>query len=502
MARFSLNDRGFGLAPRRGPAGAQGVQGQPGLLPAWIDVKAAPYNAAGDGSTDDTAAIQAAIDACATAGGGTVYFPAGVYIIGGALQTTHYSVADYNAQLCLPFDGGTGGPLPITLLGPTPASVLTDSNLPGSPKQYAILKSTLTGATGTDPAMLATRQTEVSFGLNNITLRNLGFRCPTNPTLGAVNLKTAWAHQIHDCAADAGEAYSGTLTQPTHPKATGFVMSTSDTSTPAYQTGNLYVQGFYSGVKGGNHVHFEDIECHGCYIAYNPMSTNDAPMFTPHIDRLAVWDCPYGIAYADSTGLVDIPNSTYLSVDRMYRENLPGSYGAWTARVADVWDQFSGGVGARMFIDVGITPFNSGPWPPVVQGYNVNYWLVGADHSLFYTLAPADYLNSWHYTTTYNSQQVSVYMDRSGRVFIQGSIDGGTPGTTAFTLPRPFRPLANYYSGIFPCGHVTGTTYDSTAVYVDAGSGNVQPQGGMAYMNFSYLSADRMVGDQARNSYW
>lgn len=38
------------------------------------------YGATGDGSTDDTTAIQAAIDACATAGGGIVFFPEGTYI--------------------------------------------------------------------------------------------------------------------------------------------------------------------------------------------------------------------------------------------------------------------------------------------------------------------------------------------------------------------------------------------------------------------------------------
>ena len=39
------------------------------------------YGATGDGSTDDTAAIQAAMDACDAAGGGTVAIPVGTYLV-------------------------------------------------------------------------------------------------------------------------------------------------------------------------------------------------------------------------------------------------------------------------------------------------------------------------------------------------------------------------------------------------------------------------------------
>jgi hypothetical protein len=39
------------------------------------------YGAKGDGSTDDTSSIQSAIDAASTAGGGTVWFPAGTYMV-------------------------------------------------------------------------------------------------------------------------------------------------------------------------------------------------------------------------------------------------------------------------------------------------------------------------------------------------------------------------------------------------------------------------------------
>lgn len=46
---------------------------------AWFSVR--DYKAVGDGVTDDTAQIQAAIDACAAAGGGVVFFPFGSYAV-------------------------------------------------------------------------------------------------------------------------------------------------------------------------------------------------------------------------------------------------------------------------------------------------------------------------------------------------------------------------------------------------------------------------------------
>lgn len=49
----------------------------------WYNVK--DFGAVGDNVIDDTAAIQAAIDACAAAGGGRVYFPVGTYFLGSAI---------------------------------------------------------------------------------------------------------------------------------------------------------------------------------------------------------------------------------------------------------------------------------------------------------------------------------------------------------------------------------------------------------------------------------
>lgn len=52
----------------------------------YVNVRAAPYNAAGNGTTDDTSAIQSAINIAALAGGGTVFFPPGTYRTTAALS--------------------------------------------------------------------------------------------------------------------------------------------------------------------------------------------------------------------------------------------------------------------------------------------------------------------------------------------------------------------------------------------------------------------------------
>jgi hypothetical protein len=61
---------------------------------AWANVKASPFNAAGNGTTIDTAAVQAAITSLDKNHGGTggvVYFPAGTYPVCGLVLGDHVS---------------------------------------------------------------------------------------------------------------------------------------------------------------------------------------------------------------------------------------------------------------------------------------------------------------------------------------------------------------------------------------------------------------------------
>ncbi len=107
--RAWLKMAGAGLAATAGPTAVAFANGNPGGVPGtsgvgWINVR--NYGAKGDGAAVDTPAINRAIEAAAKAGGGTVLFPAGVYLT--------YSI-HLKSKVGLYLDHGA-----VILAGPTP----------------------------------------------------------------------------------------------------------------------------------------------------------------------------------------------------------------------------------------------------------------------------------------------------------------------------------------------------------------------------------------------
>ncbi|MFE2916566.1 glycosyl hydrolase family 28-related protein [Kitasatospora indigofera] len=111
-----------GVAMAAGTQPASAATGSPD----WFDVK--QYGAVGNGSTDDTAAVQAAITAAATAGGGTVYFPGGKYLVtpsGGSPALTvggnGVRLVGASSKAATLVKGGNGILLRMSGTGPDPS---------------------------------------------------------------------------------------------------------------------------------------------------------------------------------------------------------------------------------------------------------------------------------------------------------------------------------------------------------------------------------------------
>lgn len=92
-----------------GPAGPEGPEGPPANSMGVFNVL--DYGAVGDSATDDTDAIQDAIDACSGAGGGVVYLPPGTFKHVGQLLLPNYCALRGAGRTAttLKFDSGTAG---------------------------------------------------------------------------------------------------------------------------------------------------------------------------------------------------------------------------------------------------------------------------------------------------------------------------------------------------------------------------------------------------------
>ena len=312
----------------------------PDILPGWYNVK--ENGLAGNGSTDDTAALQSLINFVITAGGGTLYFPAGTYLIGGALTDTGLS----NCQVKIPYVALNASQVTINFVGASRPPMQYDPGNGCVPPVagYSIIKSTLTGAAG--GAMLNAKSSG-TFNQTNVqcNFKNLVFANPANPTFTCLDLTNTQAGEISGVLIHAGTVSINLITQPTTSTSFGLKVPPVNQS-PCQRNTDISVFGFYVGMQSGELSVSTGIRFWGCIhaiempFAYHPQMILD----------IGVYGCPYGMYFTGTAAAPDGVGKNYFRV--LMWDNEHETAAAWQTNVADVYDPNNVGYGDITWLSI------------------------------------------------------------------------------------------------------------------------------------------------------
>lgn len=238
----------------------------------WVNAK--ENGLAGDGVTDDSAALQTLIDNLSTAElDATIFFPAGIYILAGPLQ----DVALSNAQIVLPKINKATPMRTLRFLGASPAA----QAWPGV--GGSVLKSTLAAGNGSVIGVRSNwgsgTSTHIEEAQNNMTfltfvIENMTVETIANPTISGVDHR--FIHRpamLNSRIVTAGITTGpGSITpdlfavEPT--TATSYGLLTPIDGIPSiaiYE--NLTIEGFYTGMRWGELVSADNITFGACKVA-------------------------------------------------------------------------------------------------------------------------------------------------------------------------------------------------------------------------------------------
>lgn len=218
--------------------------------------------------SDDTVAIQTAMNVVSTNGGGTIYFPRGIYIINGALQDPGTNTLHHNAQLYFPEIAKTGHELPtvtfageqagfsrgldsispydITSYGSTLWSTFERSPDPQNPARVIDCQNFNTyaargGCLGDDI---------VSLNSLKVNVHDMNWRCGRDADMWCLNLQGTEGCKVEGVAVTTGFDHTNPEGVTTYTGTNGVgILSSGSFNENMVRVDNVMVRGFYTALK-------------------------------------------------------------------------------------------------------------------------------------------------------------------------------------------------------------------------------------------------------------
>lgn len=263
------------------------------------------FGAVGDGTTDDTVAIQAGITYFVTNHGGTLYFPAATYKF---------------SQLTVPSIPGLPSTcVTIRLRGPLlPGQSMYIVSSGGTNTGGAILKSAMVGTAGDSYFKCGSGST-----FNNVVidLENITLLVPPDPIMFGFNCRNAYGLRARGSRVWTGVAPFDITSAPTHTGA-GFLTPANNNAAFTHLV-DCDVSGIFLGYELSEHADLDYCSAWACVEAGTFPGANHAI----NVNRFGLYHCQYGFG---ATGFGTRVNFTQLNIEH--------ASSGWKVSLADVYD--------------------------------------------------------------------------------------------------------------------------------------------------------------------
>lgn len=442
---------------------------------------------ANDGSTDATLAIQSAINAAAAAGGGTIFFPNGTYVVNGPLVNSGAAgIGHPNSQIYIPIRG-VNNIITIKLVGETPPSFAfgTGSNYTPS-KSGAIIYSTISGS-GVFPSILATDTT--LFNVVNVEIDNLTFRVKANigasgPTMSALNLHAMGQASVNNVMCDIDTSLHASVL----PVAETFGIWMPSNNNGAFSPiNNTFTGGYRYGTVLCEHSTGNNINSGACLYGVVMLGGYHGMSF----GRICVQWCKYGVSGPVGTLNAYLPSYNTLPLNISHLDFEIRSPGLWYSNVYMIYDSLNLLRGSINYV---ITPRSAPTTIVRLGGDNITYTnlVTGVTSSV----ASSGTITGTQINATTQATATAPFSATNTATGSAGIypwlFQGLTPniptgGGSIFLFGKA---LSNYNSAYFSFGY-SGAGSTSNAMYVGfygsnnllgvLGSGNVIFQNGGTY---------------------